>query len=98
MVSHSPKDAEEPPAEQTAAESAHPEQAPGEGTSSGSERVRRIEQALVRCEGQLQGLQQRVADLEAALRLGRKRALYFRLGLLVLLLTAYMLVRSRYVM
>lgn len=96
MVSHSPKDVEGPPAEPTGAESAHPEQAPGEGASNGSERVRRIEQALVRCEGLLQGLQQRVADLEAAQRLARKRALYFRLGLLVLLLTAYMFVRSRY--
>lgn len=96
MVSQPPQDAEQPPTEQADAGSAPSKPMSGDDTGSLSERVRHLEQVLVRCEGQLQGLQRRVADLEAAQRLGRKRALYFRLGLLVLLLTAYVFVKSRY--
>lgn len=60
------------------------------------ERLRELEHLLVRCEGTVRGLQQRVSDLEAAQRLGRRRALLFRLALLVLLFSAYLIVRSRY--
>lgn len=99
MVSQPPRESAEAGAGESrdvaaAESSAAPER--GAGTSESTDRVRRIEQVLVRCESQLQGLQQRVADLEAAHRAGRKRALLFRLSLLLLLLAAYVFVRSRY--
>lgn len=62
----------------------------------GSDRIRELEHVIVRCEGMVRGLQQRVTDLELSHRTARKRALVFRLALLVLLLSAYVLVRARY--
>lgn len=61
-----------------------------------AERIRALERIVVRCEGQIEGLQQRVAELELARRVGRRRALWLRLALLVLLLSAYVVLRGRY--
>jgi hypothetical protein len=66
------------------------------GDAGVSDRIRELEHVIVRCEGMVRGLQQRVTDLELAHRTARKRALLFRLALLLLLLSAYVLVRARY--
>ena len=58
--------------------------------------LREIERIVVRLEGQVLGLQQRVVELEGAQRVARKRALLFRLALLVALLSVYVLVHARY--
>lgn len=67
-----------------------------EGSELPKNRLRELERIVVRLEGQVLGLQQRVVDLEAAQRLGRKRALWFRLALLLVLLSIYVIVRARY--
>ena len=60
------------------------------------ERLRETERLVVRLEGQVVGLQQRVAELEGAHRTARKRAVWFRLALLLVLLSIYVVVRARY--
>ncbi len=72
------------------------------GTSAGDaeqplqDRLRETERFVVRLEGQVVGLQQRMAELENAQRVGRKRAVWFRLALLLVLLSIYVVVRARY--
>lgn len=59
------------------------------------DRLRELEQSVSRCEAQIRGLQQRLQELDAQAARSRQRALFLRLGLLVLMLAAYMILRSR---
>ncbi len=59
------------------------------------DRLRELEQSVSRCEAQIRGLKQRLQELDAQAARSRQRALFLRLGLLVLMLAAYMILRSR---
>lgn len=67
-----------------------------ETTDPPASRLQEIERILVRCEGEIRGLKERTTALEGMYRMGRRRALWYRLGLLLLLLSIYVLLRSRY--
>ena len=60
------------------------------------DRLRELEQSLARCEAQIRGLQQRFQELDARAATSRHRALFLRLGLLVLMFAAYLILRSRF--
>lgn len=59
------------------------------------DRLRELEQSVSRCEAQIRGLQQRLSELDARAASAKQRALFLRLGLLVLMLAAYMILRAR---
>jgi hypothetical protein len=59
------------------------------------DRLRELEQSVSRCEAQIRGLQQRLQELDGQAARSRQRALFLRLGLLVLMLAAYLILRSR---
>jgi uncharacterized membrane protein len=69
--------------EATASDASEPSEAPAERG------LLRMEARLAKSEAQIRTLQEGVADLVAAQRAGRQRALYLRIGILVALLGAF---------